>query len=174
MYIVAYKIKGNDKATKLDKVIAKATSGGLVHTELCFKINSSLMGECFSVSPRENKGRYKHIKLDPQRWEIYRFTNCPENTKEALRKESAKYLGFKYDWLGAIFSVLNSKLKSIGMSIQIPSRIFCSEVCAMVIKACLYKPKQLPAHYYPTLLIEELLEEGLIERVEMKDMSLVS
>lgn len=129
------------KATFLDKSVAIASGGLYSHVELVFPNDV-----CFSISPRENKGRFKRIKLNPEQWDIIELDSSL-NYKQIM-KDCSFYLNFKYDYIGALFSVT-------PFCIQKNSRIFCSEVVSNILNqyfvyffiedGCKYSPSRL--HY---------------------------
>jgi len=107
------------RATIVDKIIAIFSFGKYSHVELVFP-----NGDCFSISAREGIGRFKKINLDPDVWDIIELDSSI--SARELRKEAKHFLGFKYDFLGAIFSIS-------PVCIQKNKKIFCSEVCTNLI-----------------------------------------
>jgi len=127
------------KATFLDKIIAIFSFGRYSHVELVFP-----NGDCFSISPRDNGGRFKKISLNEEQWEIIELDSVVD--ARMLRARAKKFVGFKYDYIGAIFSIM-------PFCIQKNKRIFCSEVVANLLRnspvfsnlrdGCIYSPSEL-------------------------------
>jgi len=129
------------KATKLDKVIAIATFGMFSHVELVFS-----NWKWFSISPRENTARFKKIHANKQSWEYIYLDDITPDEELQLYNEAIKYLGTKYDYIGALFSTM-------PFCIQKEDRVFCSEVTVDILrtlpkfsflkKGCIYSPNDL-------------------------------
>jgi len=127
------------KATFLDKIIAIFSFGRYSHVELVFP-----NGDCFSISPRDKKGRFKKISLNEEQWDIIELDGAID--ARLLRRKAKTFLDYKYDYIGAIFSIM-------PFCIQKNKRIFCSEVVANLLKkspiysglrdGCIYSPSEL-------------------------------
>lgn len=109
-----------DNATLLDIAIGIATLGKYSHVELVFS-----NGESFSISPRDNGGRFKVIDFDDEYWDLVELDISPEE-EELLKLESFNHLGMEYDYIGALFS-------ATPFCIQSRRRIFCSEVVVNIL-----------------------------------------
>lgn len=113
MKLAMYKGSG----TFYDKVIRQVTNSPYSHCEL-------LIGNvCYSSSPRDGGVRMKIIDLNDGKWDLY---TVPGNEHYAFNwfvNNTKK----KYDWLGAITTVLPFQL-------NIPNRFFCSEACALMLQ----------------------------------------
>lgn len=125
------------KATITDNIIALASFGKYSHVEIVFP------DECFSVSARDKVGRFKKIDVNSGSWDILELH--PDIPCEDLRENASKYLGYKYDYLGALFSIT-------PLCIQRDDKIFCSEVVTNLLNkypvynlgdGCKYSPSEL-------------------------------
>ena len=138
MRLVFYKAF-QPKATLVDNAIATFTFGRYSHVELLFPNN-----ECFSISARDKVGRFKHIKLNEEQWDI--FTLTEHFNPELMRHYAKEYVGYKYDYIGALFSIS-------PICVQKNKRIFCSEVVTNLLNrfkagkflgdGCKYSPTEL-------------------------------
>jgi len=116
------------KATALDKTVAVCSFGKYSHVELVFSD-----GTCFSVSPRDGGARFKKIHLSEQTWKIIDLPITDHAEKE-IRDIAKNYIGYKYDYIGAIFSVM-------PICIQKNNRLFCSEIATNLLNHCIYYNK---------------------------------
>jgi len=129
------------KATMLDNLIAVFTFGRYSHVELYFS-----NGESFSISPREGESRFKVIDYTPEAWDILDLKLTEDEEKKLYAIAKNEYLGFKYDYIGAVFS-------ASPVCIQKDERLFCSEVATNIIRrnrryyflrdGCRYSPNEL-------------------------------
>lgn len=137
MKLLSYKAFTKN-STFFDKVIGVFTFGAHSHSELQFSD-----GTCFSISARDKVGRFKKININPHNWDNVEIDISEDKEKE-IRKQCDEYLGIKYDYVGALFSVT-------AMCIQNKDKIFCSEVCSIILlnngilskKSCGYNPSKL-------------------------------
>ena len=140
-------------ATKLDKIISIFSLGMFSHVEMVFD-----NGEWFSISPREGEARFKYIHAKKQSWEFITLDLSAED-QQILYEKAKKYQGYKYDYIGAVFSIM-------PFCIQKESRLFCSEVVVTLLKElpefsflkepCTYSPvdlfRELKNHRYPSTI----------------------
>lgn len=125
MKIASYKA-WQSKATAVDKVIAAAlTARHLInakysHTELVFSD-----GMFFSISPREDVGRFKKIAQNKDHWDFIELDFSPE-IEIRIREDAKQYLDDKYDWIGANTSI-------IPLCIGSARKIYCTEVVVNLI-----------------------------------------
>jgi hypothetical protein len=127
------------RATWLDKAIAVFSFGNYSHAELQFP-----NGECFSISARDKKVRFKKINIDNDRWDTVKLTKPVD--EKLLREKALKYTGHRYDYLGALTSIT-------PICIQKENKCFCSEVIVDLLrqmpeysylkKGCNYSPSRL-------------------------------
>lgn len=142
---VAFYKAYQSRAEVLDKLIAICSFGRHSHVELVFP-----NGECFSISARDGKARFKNIELHPDRWDVYELDESVK--EEEVRSIAEKYLGFKYDFVGAISSVF-------PICVQKEQRIFCSEIVTDIIKQFEgYTEFEKGCNYSPSRLKKEILE----------------
>lgn len=113
MKLAMYKGKG----TFYDKLIRIVTNSNYSHCELVID------GICYSSSPRDRGVRMKYITLDTN-WDVFDLP-CTYNQVYALEMFT-KHVGKKYDWIGAITSILPIQL-------NMSNRFFCSEICASML-----------------------------------------
>jgi len=123
----------------LDWLIACLSVGKYSHVEIV------IGNKWFSVSPRTNSSQYRKIKPRPESWD-YIDLNLSKDEECIVLDEIEKYMGMKYDYTGAITSVT-------PICIQAEHKVFCSEVCANIIrktktysflsKGCKYSPSAL-------------------------------
>ena len=73
----------------------------------------------FSISPRTGKAEKRHITPKEGRWDILELQLDDEDI-DTIKAKIQRYIGYKYDYLGAVFSVT-------PFCIQKDSKIFCSE-----------------------------------------------
>ena len=132
-----------EKATIIDKLIGIASVGKYSHVELIFD-----NGLCFSVSGRDGAGRFKKIKFNPDRWDILELDDRMDPV--IILREANKYVGYKYDYLGAFFSVT-------PICIQKDNKIFCSEVVINMLNKSMnpYRLKD-GCNYSPSRLHNEI------------------
>jgi len=125
MKIALYK---SDKGNLVDFLV-NLFSGlkGYSHSELVFDGEDEIdvmydfrNAECFSISGRENKARFKNIDLLNGKWDIFEI-ECYESHEE-LRKKARQYLNSKYDYLGIYFTWI------IPIKWQNPKKFWCSEL----------------------------------------------
>ena len=123
----------------LDWVIATASFGKYSHVEL-------VDGEdWFSISPRTGNAQKRKILPKEGRWDFVELDLSLEDEK-IIYAEISKYVGYKYDYLGAIFSIS-------PFCIQFDNRVFCSEVGVNVLNktakysylrdGCKYSPSKM-------------------------------
>lgn len=110
MQLAFYKDKGNF----YDFVVRLFTLSKYSHCELVID------GISYSSSPRDNGVRSKVIDFNPEHWDIIEVNADKQKALDFFNKE----LGKKYDWRGAIKSVVPFLIKND------PNRWFCSEICA--------------------------------------------
>lgn len=97
-----------------DKAISITTFSKYSHCELVFSD-----GMCGSASPRDGGVRLKKITLDDH-WHVF---DLPTDLDEDfIRYWFAVNDDLKYDWIGAIASVVNIDLSSEG-------KRYCSQIC---------------------------------------------
>jgi hypothetical protein len=101
------------KGTIFDKVIRLVTRSKYSHCELVID------GICYSSSNRDCGIRMKNINLDPKSWQVIDIVADRTTAVEWYIKN----IGCKYDWIGAITSVL-------PIHINVRKRYFCSEAVA--------------------------------------------
>lgn len=139
MYLASYRAF-NPHATWLDNLIGIVSLGKYSHSELVFSD-----GVCFSISPRDNKGRFKHIDLSGTQWDLLPLSISFEE-EVVIKRLCNAYIDIPYDYIGALTAPLRLCLHST-------QHIFCSEVCAKVLlnlprysylgRACGYTPARL-------------------------------
>jgi len=130
------------KATWIDNTIAIFSGGKYSHVEIVFPD-----GECFSISARDGKGRFKNIPIDNDRWDILEI--YPAEPKR-IREDAEEFEGYKYDYLGAIFSVA-------PFCFERSTRIFCSEVITNILRRYpSYSFLEEGCNYSPSRLYKEL------------------
>lgn len=113
----------------LDWVIATASLGRYSHVEL-------VDGEdWFSISPRTGTVQFRKIIPKETSWDFVPL-NLTEDDIILVRKEFERYDGYKYDYLGAIFSIT-------VFCVNFKDKVFCSEVCANILRKT-KKYKELP------------------------------
>jgi len=127
------------RGTWLDKLISIFSFGPYSHVELVMPND-----ECFSISARDKKVRFKKIDLDPKRWTVVELS--PDMDSSGMRTETNKYIGKKYDYLGALFSIF-------PFCVQKENKLFCSELAVDMLrstdaysglkKGCNYSPSSL-------------------------------
>lgn len=113
MKLAMYKGKGNF----YDMLIRIVTNSQYSHCELVID------GICYSSSPRDGGVRMKYIYLDDN-WDS--FNLLEEYTQEKALDWFVKNVSKKYDWFGAITSIL-------PFSINASNKFFCSEACATML-----------------------------------------
>lgn len=125
------------KATWIDNTVALASFGRYSHVELVFP------DTCFSSSFRDKGARFKKIDISTNRWDVIDLH--PSIDSLTLIKEAQKYTGYKYDYLGALFSIT-------PFCIQQNNKIFCSEIIVNLLNnysiynfkdGCTYNPSEL-------------------------------
>lgn len=109
MILAMYKGEGNF----YDKLIRTVTFSEYSHCELVID------GLCYSSSPRDGGVRMKYIYLYDGKWDLLNVEADEVKAKEWFVKNAGK----KYDWLGAITSILPFRFHK-------KDRFFCSEACA--------------------------------------------
>jgi hypothetical protein len=110
MKLAMYKGKGNF----YDKLIRMVTFSKYSHCELVIE------GICYSSSPRDRGVRMKYIYLD-ENWDTF---DLPDKYDPVYALNIfTKHAGKKYDWIGAITSVL-------PFHVHLSDRFFCSELCS--------------------------------------------
>lgn len=117
----------------IDQVIRLATRSQYSHCELVISRNDdSGLFDCYSSSPRDGGVRKKTIKLLSERWDIL----CVDISAHRVKRTFKKYVGKKYDFLGAIGFFCGKHAKD---------KYFCSEYCAEILKLdnTLISPQQL-------------------------------
>lgn len=92
MILAMYKGEGNF----YDKLIRAVTFSKYSHCELV--INEL----CYSSSPRDGGVRVKYINLHDGKWDLFPINGDDQKAREWFIKN----VGKKYDWLGAVTSVL--------------------------------------------------------------------
>jgi hypothetical protein len=112
-------------ATTLDTTVAVLSFGQYSHVELIFSD-----GMAFSVSPRDKGTRFKKINFNPEAWDIL-DTPMVKETEDNIRSLANVFLGYKYDYIGAIFSIS-------PVCIQKDKRFFCSELVTNLLNHCVY------------------------------------
>lgn len=133
-----------DNATLLDNLIGIASLGKYSHVELVFS-----NGESFSSSPRDGEARFTTIDYHKDRWEMVEI-NIPKQEEARLYRLALTNIGKKYDYIGAIFSVL-------PVCIQNNDKIFCSEVITNLLNQTVkYRHIKDGCNYSPSELYNEL------------------
>lgn len=131
MKLAMYKGKGNF----YDKLIRIVTNSKYSHCELV------IAGICYSSSPRDRGVRMKYIDLNTDNWDVF---DLPESCNQELAINwFIKNVGKKYDWIGAVTSVL-------PFQINVSNKFFCSEACAEMLnlsKPRRYKPQSLVDYF---------------------------
>ena len=123
----------------LDWVIAIASLGKYSHVEL-------VDGDgWFSISPRTNSAKWRKIEPKTGRWDFVEL-DLTQHQKAKIRAKINKYMGMKYDYIGAIFSIT-------PFCIQKNNKVFCSELVVNLINrtagydwlrdGCKYSPSKL-------------------------------
>lgn len=123
----------------LDWVIAIASFGKYSHVEL-------VDGEdWFSISPRSGEAVKRKIIPKKESWDFINL-KLDEEDEARVREQIPRYIGVKYDYVGAIFSIT-------PLCIQKPNRVFCSEVATNILNktlryfylgdGCKYSPSKL-------------------------------
>ena len=131
-------------ATKLDKAIAVCSLGIYSHVELVFDDEV-----CFSVSARDGGARFKKININTDSWDSINL-NITEESEKDIRRIAKTFTGYKYDYLGALFSIT-------PVCIQKDDRIFCSEIVTNLLDACVrYRTLGDGCRYSPNKLYKEL------------------
>jgi len=127
-------------ASSLDKVIAVATFGNYSHIEIVFSDD-----EWFSISAREGITRFKDIHPKEGSWDFIELDFVDEDQEKIVRQNAKNYLGFRYDYVGALFS-------ATPLCIQKDKKMFCSEVVGIILSksgiiplgdGCKYSPNGL-------------------------------
>lgn len=98
-----------------DKLISFTTGSPYSHCELVFSD-----GMCGSSSPRDGGVRLKYLNLDDH-WVVYDL-EYPFNESQ-IRYWFKLNEGMKYDWVGAVASVLHIDLSE-------DNKRYCSQICA--------------------------------------------
>lgn len=113
MRLAFYKAPGD----LIDKSIRRWTKSEYSHCELVFS-----NGLWFSASPRDGGTRFKHIDIDPEKWD---FICVPMTLEQELKVYDFCIAEDRclYDWLGILFTQV------IPLSFENPWWWFCSEVC---------------------------------------------
>lgn len=101
-----------------DKAVSIITRGPYSHCELVFSDNT-----WFSSSPRDGGVRFKKIDDKYGHWE---YIELPPINEEVARNLAGKLCGAKYDWGGALRTILPIHPSS-------PTKWFCTEVCAYIV-----------------------------------------
>lgn len=96
-----------------NRLVSWWTKGPYSHVELVFNDNLSA-----SSSNRDHGVRYKHIKFNPDNWDVFQLTGFDETFAQ---KFIAKQLGKKYDIKG-LFGFVWAASKDN------PRKYFCSEL----------------------------------------------
>lgn len=114
MKLAMYKGKGNF----YDRLIRIVTCSKYSHCELVID------GICYSSSPRDSGVRVKYINLTTDSWDLF---DLPDYyNQEAALTWFIENIGKKYDWIGAVISILPFQM-------NIPNKFFCSEACATML-----------------------------------------
>lgn len=112
------------------------------HCEIVFS-----NGECASSSSRDGGIRFKRINLR-EHWDVYDLkTDIPQST---IRYWFNIHIGDKYDWPGAIASV-------VGLDLSSENKKYCSYACASALG---YNPVITPGGLHSLLI-----KQGVITNV---------
>ncbi len=144
IYVAFYK----GRKTWLDKLICFITRSKYSHCEIYVRtVEGSRV--LYSSSPRDGGVRMKYLNkpLDLKKWELIPLDEKITHTK--VKEFFTKTKGKKYDYIGAIASV-------VSIFKQNPNRYFCSEWVAKCLE--IYKPK--PHRLTPKKLFTLLEKQG--------------
>ena len=145
VYITFYKKKRKIDSLQtayfrfMDGMIRLFTWSKYSHCEIAIKPKkNSTEYICYSSSVRDGGVRFKTMALNPADWDIFEL---PEVTEKKVKDFYEETKGMKYDFLGAVGSVLHTR--------EIPNKYFCSEWCSAVLgltKPYKYSPGRLYNH----------------------------
>lgn len=103
----------------MNRLISWWFLGKYSHVELVFGYDETGLAICGTSSLMDEGVRIKHIRIDPENWDLIELDIDMVNAWEWMKENEGK----KYDYLGAIGLVA----RILGNS---SSRIFCSEAIA--------------------------------------------
>lgn len=119
--------KDNPKTTWLDRIICFFSGSKYSHIEVVFDYDTvTHTGESWSTSPRDNGVRSKRINFDNGHWEVYEYQPLYKLSVSTTKAILKNYLGYKYDYIGALGSLLWFIPDS-------RNRIFCTEFCGVAL-----------------------------------------
>jgi len=141
MKLIAYKAFGHKKSKLLDKAIGIASFSKYSHTELVFSD-----GTCFSSSGRDHGARFKKIRVNTNRWDIYEL-DISEEEENHIRFMAELYVKKKidYDYAGVLTCGLHLCLLN--------KKYFCSEIVAMLL-GFIFEMDSFPCKYSPGRLVK--------------------
>lgn len=108
------------KARIGDWLTRKITRGIYSHCEIAYPLPCGGYA-CYSSSIRDGGVRIKEMDLPSEKWDLIPLETVPVSHLEEVWQAAR---GKKYDWTGAIGTVLKIR--------QRPDKWFCSEFCAAV------------------------------------------
>lgn len=129
------------KARLGDWITRKITRGIYSHCEIAVPLSCGGYA-CYSSSIRDGGVRVKKMDLPSEKWDLIEL---PGVTAADLDRVWQAAKGKRYDWLGAIGTVLKIR--------QRPDKWFCSEFCAAVIGF------GEPSKYSPSALADAMKQE---------------
>mgnify|MGYP003615395477 FL=1 len=136
--------KDNPKTTWLDRVICFFSGSKYSHIEIVFDYDTvTHTGEAWSTSPRDDGVRSKIINFGNGHWEVYEHQPLYPISVDTTRAILKNYLGYKYDYfgaLGSLFSFLPDSQK----------RIFCTELCGVALGVA-NSHRMTPGEFYKKL-----------------------
>lgn len=136
--------KDNPKTTWLDRIICLFSGSKYSHVEVVFDYDPvTCSGESWSSSPRDDGVRCKRINFGNGRWEVYEYQPLYTISVDTTRAILKNYLGYKYDYIGALGSLFSFLPNS-------PKRIFCSELCGIAL-AVANAHRMTPGEFYKKL-----------------------
>ena len=92
------------------------------HCELVFSNDES-----FSSSGCDGGARFKKIKFDEKKWDVFKIKISAADEKK-IREFCAAQCGKKYDWRAIFFSQI------LDLQRENPQKWFCSEICAAALQ----------------------------------------
>jgi len=160
MHLAFYKAF-NPKATLLDSLIGSFSKGCYSHVEIVIDYNKDGRSFCIGSSARDGGVRKKHIFLKDEQWEVIQLNFLTNEQIMKIHMALNKYLGYKYDILGALTSIF-------GIKVDIQNRVFCSELVALTVLGVMGEPF-LISDIPPSYLRNKILELNKKHTTTIKD-----
>ena len=119
------------------------------HCEIIFSDD-----EFFSSSGRDGGVRFKKIKCDKKKWDVFKIEISAADEKK-IREFCAAQCGKKYDWRAIFFSQI------LDLQRENPQKWFCSEICAAALQKINFLKNEKPHLLSPIELFLKLKNEKI-------------